>query len=195
MKPTGGGGRAERRTDDEMGGFTMKNSTRTRVAAAALASAIGIGTLAYALRALPSAQRALALLRGGQGGGTQGGSSTGASAIAQNAFLLTSSATPAAGATLASLKTGTFTGKREYAYYGYVKVQAVIQNGSLADIKVVEYPSDNGRSRYINSIALPYLIQESVSANSWRVDLISGATFTSVAFQRSLQEALKAAGA
>ena len=174
----------------------MKNSTRTRIAAAAIASAIGVGTLAYGLRALPAAQRALAWLRGsGPGAGTQGGSSTGASAIAQNAFLLSSSTTPAAGATLASLKSGTFSGKREYAYYGYVKVQAVIQNGSLADIKVVEYPSDNGRSRYINSIALPYLIQETVSANTWKVDLISGATFTSVAFLRSLQEAMKAAGA
>lgn len=175
----------------------MKNSTRTRIAATALASAIGVGTLAYGLRALPAAQRALAWLRGGNapGGGTQGGSSTGASAIAQNAFLLSPSTTPAAGATLASMKSGTFSGKREYAYYGYVRVQAIIQNGTLADIKVVEYPSDNGRSRYINSIALPYLIQETVSANTWKVDLISGATFTSVAFLRSLQEALKAAGA
>jgi uncharacterized protein with FMN-binding domain len=76
-----------------------------------------------------------------------------------------------------------------------VKVQAVIQNGTLSDIKVIEYPSDNGRSRYINSIALPYLIQETVGANSWKVDLISGATFTSVAFLKSLQEAMKAAGA
>jgi uncharacterized protein with FMN-binding domain len=178
-----------------MGGLKMKNSTRTRIAAAALVSAIGVGTLAYGLRALPAAQRALAWLRGGTQGGTQGGSSTGASAIAQNAFLLSSSTAPAAGATLASLKSGTFSGKREYAYYGYVKVQAVIQNGTLQDIRVVEYPSDNGRSRYINSIALPYLIQETVSANTWKVDLISGATFTSVAFLRSLQEAMKAAGA
>lgn len=177
----------------------MKNSTRTRIAATALVSAIGVGTVAYGLRALPAAQKALGWLRGARGGasgsGAPGASSTGASAVAQNAFLLSSSSTPAAGATLASLKSGTFSGKREYAYYGYVKVQAIIQNGSLQDIKVVEYPSDNGRSRYINGIALPYLIQETVSANTWKVDLISGATFTSVAFLRSLQEAMKAAGA
>ena len=60
---------------------------------------------------------------------------------------------------------------------------------------MLEYPNDNGRSHYINSIALPYLIQESVDAQSFSVDLISGATFTSEAYMKSLQEALRQAGA
>jgi uncharacterized protein with FMN-binding domain len=94
----------------------------------------------------------------------------------------------------ASVVNGTFTGRREYAYYGYVKVQAIVTNGTIADIRVLEYPNDNGRSAYINSIALPYLIQETVGGNSWKVDLISGATFTSVAYVKSLQAALKQAG-
>jgi len=95
----------------------------------------------------------------------------------------------------ASLASGTFTGQREYAYYGYVKVQAIVKNGTISDIQVLEYPNDNGRSRYINNIALPYLVQETVGGRSWKVDLISGATFTSVAFIKSLQAALKQAGA
>jgi len=99
------------------------------------------------------------------------------------------------GARLASLKGGAFTGKREYAYYGFVKVQAIVQDGTLSDIRVLEYPNDNGRSHYINSVALPYLVQEVVDAKSWKVDLVSGATFTSAAFLRSLQDALKQAGA
>jgi uncharacterized protein with FMN-binding domain len=132
----------------------MKNTTRTKIAAGAIAGALGIGGMSQATA-------------------------------------LTSTAI----ASLASLKSGTFTGKREYAYYGYVKVQAVVQNGKISDIKVLEYPSDNGRSRYINSIALPYLIQEVTDAQTYKVDLISGATFTSSAFVKSLTEALKAAGA
>jgi uncharacterized protein with FMN-binding domain len=149
-----------------------------------------VGAFTAALRAAPGVQRILARLRG-----SSTGSTTGAAAIAQNAFLVGSSPKTAAGATLASLKSGAFTGKRQYAYYGYIKVQAVIENGSLTDVKVLEYPSDNGRSRYINQIALPYLIQEAVDAQSWKVDLISGATFTSEAFVYSLQTALKQAGA
>jgi uncharacterized protein with FMN-binding domain len=89
---------------------------------------------------------------------------------------------------------GTFTGRREYAYYGYVQVKAVILNGAIQDIKVLEYPNDNGRSTYINNVALPYLIKETVGSRSWKVDLISGATFTSVAYTKSLQDALNQAG-
>lgn len=97
-------------------------------------------------------------------------------------------------ATNASLASGTFTGTREYAYYGYVKVQAVVNRGAISDIQILEYPNDNGRSHYINSVAMPYLIQETVGGASWKVDLISGATFTSAAYVKSLQEALKKAG-
>jgi len=94
-----------------------------------------------------------------------------------------------------ALSNGTFASRREYAYYGYVRLKAVVKNGQLTDVQMVEYPSDNRTSRYINSIALPYLIQEAVQAQSSSVDLISGATFTSMAFTKSLEEALKAAGA
>lgn len=95
----------------------------------------------------------------------------------------------------ARLADGTYDGRREYAYYGYVKVQAVIKAGRLTDVRLYEYPNDNGRSHYINTVALPYLIQEAVDAQSWKVDLISGATFTSNAFAKSLQAALARAGA
>ena len=101
----------------------------------------------------------------------------------------------AAGAqTNVAASTGTFRGSRQYAYYGWVRISAVVRNGVVQDIKVLEYPNDNGRSHYINSVALPYLIQETVGGTTARVDLISGATFTSVAFMKSLEGALARAG-
>ena len=103
---------------------------------------------------------------------------------------------PGAARTVAyRLSDGRFSGRREYAYYGFVRVEAVVKNGRLADVRVLEYPNDNGRSHYINSIALPYLVQEAVDAQSSRVDVISGATFTSEAYMKSLREALRQAGA
>jgi len=171
----------------------MKYATRNRIAAVALASAFGVGTLTWGLRAAPALQRIVARLRG-TGTKAVDVSAPAASPIAQNAFLLTGTTGPNVGATLASASSGTFTGNRQYAYYGYVRVQAVMAGGQLSDIKILEYPSDNGRSRSINSIALPYLIQEAVSAQTWNVDLISGATFSSAAFVKSLQNALKQAG-
>jgi uncharacterized protein with FMN-binding domain len=171
----------------------MNHTTRNRVAVVALASAIGLGTLTYAMRAAPALQKIVAKLRG-PGAAPVESTSPAVSAIAQNAFLVTGATGVNQGATLASASSGTFTGKRTYAYYGYIRLQAIMNSGKLQDIKIVEYPSDNGRSRYINSIALPYLIQEAVDAQTWNVDLISGATFTSSAFVKSLQDALRQAG-
>ncbi len=93
------------------------------------------------------------------------------------------------------LADGRYTGRREYAYYGFVRVEALVRHGRLSDVRVIEYPHDNGTSRYINGIAVPYLVQEAVSVQGFRVDLVSGATFTSVAFARSLRDALARAGA
>lgn len=90
---------------------------------------------------------------------------------------------------------GSFTGTREYAYYGYVQVQAVVRNGKILKVNVLEHPNDNGTSRYINGVAMPYLVQEAVQAQSAKVSLISGATLSSEAFVRSLSSALSAAGA
>ncbi|HTZ51906.1 MAG TPA: FMN-binding protein [Spirochaetia bacterium] len=119
-----------------------------------------------------------------------------AAAAAASALGLAVSATVSAQARAvnASAASGTFTGNRQYAYYGYVKVQAVVANGEVSDIRILEYPNDNGRSHYINSVALPYLIQETVGGNTWKVDLVSGATFTSMAYVKSLQAALRQAG-
>ncbi len=117
-------------------------------------------------------------------------------AMAASAALGVSTMAAGAQARLAAygLADGTYTGNREYAYYGFVRVRAVVSGGKLTTVKVLEYPNDNGRSRYINSVALPYLIQEAVQTQSGNVDLVSGATFTSDAFQKSLANALRRAG-
>jgi len=68
----------------------------------------------------------------------------------------------------ARLADGTYEGRREYAYYGYVKVQAVVHGGKLSDVRLYEDPSDNGRSHSINAEAIPYLIQEAVDLGKHR---------------------------
>jgi len=90
---------------------------------------------------------------------------------------------------------GTYTGQRAYAFYGYVQVRATVQNGRLQNVRVLEHPNHNGTSRYINSVAIPYLVQEAINVQDARVNLISGATLTSRAFVQSLDTALQKAGA
>lgn len=85
---------------------------------------------------------------------------------------------------------GSYKGPEVDAFYGYVQVQAVIQNGKIADVQFLDYPRDRRTSQRINSVAVPYLQQEALQVQSARVDIISGATLTSEAFIQSLQSAL-----
>ncbi len=87
-------------------------------------------------------------------------------------------------------KDGVFTGNSADAYYGLVKVQATIRNGSLSNVAFLSYPNSHSTSLFINGQAMPMLTQEAISAQSANVDIISGATETSLAFRQSLAEAL-----
>ncbi len=90
-------------------------------------------------------------------------------------------------------KDGTYKGPEIDAYYGLVQVQATVQGGKLSSVQFLEYPSDRRTSVEINNIAVPYLQQEAMQAQSSSVDIISGATLTSEAFIMSLQNALNSA--
>ena len=85
---------------------------------------------------------------------------------------------------------GTYTGSQADAYYGTVQVEAIVQGGKLTDVQFLQYPNSHSTSVYINQQAMPYLTQEAVQAQSANVNIISGATFTSMAFQQSLASAL-----
>jgi uncharacterized protein with FMN-binding domain len=91
------------------------------------------------------------------------------------------------------LRDGNFTGPAEDAYYGTVQVQAQVQAGQLVKVRILQYPSDRRTSRYINGQALPMLQQEAISAQSARIDFVSGATLSSGAFVKSLAGALRMA--
>lgn len=89
-----------------------------------------------------------------------------------------------------SYKNGTYTGSVEDAYYGLIQVQAVIANSVIKDINFLQYPNDNRTSRSINQQALPILRQEAIQSQNSQVDVVTGASDTSPAFERSLESAL-----
>ena len=109
----------------------------------------------------------------------------------------TAAATPTPGqaaanppATQGQYKNGTYTGSTADAYYGNVQVQVTISGGRITAVNFLQYPSDRSTSVYINSQAMPYLQQEAIAAQSAQVNVVSGATYTSQAFQQSLASAL-----
>ncbi len=85
---------------------------------------------------------------------------------------------------------GTYTGLPADAYYGLIQVQATIQGGKLTDVVFLQHPSDRRTSQYINGQAMPILKSEAIQAQSANVDIVSGATDSSMAFQQSLGDAL-----
>lgn len=92
-----------------------------------------------------------------------------------------------------TLKDGSYTGSVIDAYYGNVQVQAIIQGSKIVNVKTLQYPNSHSTSIDINSQALPYLEQEAVQAQSAKIQIISGATYTSQAYTQSLANALNQA--
>ncbi len=88
---------------------------------------------------------------------------------------------------------GTFTGQDVSMRYGDVQVQVTISGGAITDVTALQLPGGDGRSERLSSIAGPMLRSAALQAQSANIDLVSGATYTSDAYQQSLQSALDAA--
>ncbi|GAB3960131.1 FMN-binding protein [Actinoallomurus acanthiterrae] len=91
-------------------------------------------------------------------------------------------------------KSGTFTGDPIDTPYGTMQVAAVIANSKLTSVTVLRHTDVGGRSAQIDAAALPVLKSEAMSAHSANIDAVSGATYTSRGYAKSLQSALDKAG-
>lgn len=105
----------------------------------------------------------------------------------------TSQNTPSTASSGQRYKDGTYTGSTADAYYGNIQVQVTISGGKITDVAFLQYPNDNGTSQFINSQAMPMLKSEAIQAQSASVDVVSGASDSSQAFQQSLSNALQQA--
>ena len=99
----------------------------------------------------------------------------------------------AADGTTSSSGSTTATGPEVDTRYGPVQVSVTVVNGQVTDVTALELPS-GGRSGQISREAEPILHDEALSAQSASIDGVSGATYTSLAYEQSLQAALDAAG-
>jgi uncharacterized protein with FMN-binding domain len=125
-------------------------------------------------------------------GSTGGGSGTTSSAAGGSITGSTPAGTagPTTGtSTGASTGTKVITGPAVDAFYGQVQVKITVTNGKIVDIKAISLPS-GGRSSAISNYVAPILRSEAIQANSANIQLISGATYTSTAYEMSLQAAL-----
>jgi len=88
--------------------------------------------------------------------------------------------------------TVTVTGPAVDTRYGPVQVKVVVTGGRILSADAVQLPDSDHHSVSINRQAGPRLALEAVT-NQGQVDTVSGATWTSDGYRRSLQAALDVA--
>lgn len=87
-------------------------------------------------------------------------------------------------------KDGTYTGDTTDAFYGMMQVQIVVSSGKVTDVKFLQFPDTPGHTTEVSNEALPLLKQEAIQKQATPVDVISGATQDTDAFNQSLASAL-----
>jgi uncharacterized protein with FMN-binding domain len=105
----------------------------------------------------------------------------------------TSSST-SSGTAAASAATKKVTGSVASTQWGPVQVALTVSAGRITGVEVLQQPSGNPKDTEINDYALPILTQETTTAQSAGIDMVSGATVTSTGYVQSLQSALDQAG-
>ena len=89
---------------------------------------------------------------------------------------------------------GTFTGAVSITQYGPVQVQIDIVAGKIVAARALQLPSATQKDIELNKLAVPYLIQETIKANSSNIQGVGGASYTSQGWYDSLVSALAQAG-
>jgi hypothetical protein len=74
--------------------------------------------------------------------------------------------------------------------YGTIQVRVVTAGGRIRSVSFAKLAGDEELSDLINAQAGPVLLQRTLIAQSADIDAVSGATYTSDAYRKSLQSAL-----
>jgi len=125
---------------------------------------------------------------------TSGPSTSSETAIVSGSGSSSSSSGSTTSSSSSSSSGNTYTGSSADTRWGPVQVEITVKSGKVTDVSVVDYPDGNPKDQEINASALPILIDETVTAQTADIDMVSGATVTSVGYQQSLQSALDEAG-
>ena len=79
--------------------------------------------------------------------------------------------------------------------YGDIELSVTETGSKITGISIVQDGAADARSYQINSQAIPMLTSQALSAQSAKIDGVSGATYTSQAYAQSLQSAIDQLGA
>jgi uncharacterized protein with FMN-binding domain len=90
----------------------------------------------------------------------------------------------------ASASARTITGTVAQTPYGPMQVQLTVAAQKITGVNVLQRTNDGSESNQIDSFAIPKLTSETLAAQSARIDAVSGASYTSSGYIKSLQSAV-----
>jgi uncharacterized protein with FMN-binding domain len=104
----------------------------------------------------------------------------------------TGASTGSSGSATTSSSTGTKTalGDPMSTRYGAAQVRVTVSNGKIVKVEAVQLQNADPKSASISSSAEPILRQSVLAKQTAAVDAVSGATYTSLSYEGSLQSAL-----
>jgi uncharacterized protein with FMN-binding domain len=79
--------------------------------------------------------------------------------------------------------------------FSIISVRVTLTGGELTRVETVELTGENARTEAINARAEPILREEALRAGSADIDVVTGATYTSRSYRKSLQAAIDEARA
>jgi uncharacterized protein with FMN-binding domain len=120
-------------------------------------------------------------------GGTTATSKTATSTTTTTA---TRATTSTAANSASSSKVRTATGSDVSFRYGDLQVKVTMTGTKVTDVQVVQLNVSDPHSDQIDQSAIPALKQEAISAGSAKISAVSGASYTSAAYEQSLQSAI-----
>lgn len=153
------------------------------------ATGVGLGLL-FSFHTRPVHVSIVSSVGSGSSGSSSpaGSAGTSPSTTAPTAGGTTPSA-PASSPTTASSRRSATSRLIQYRY-GDIQLKVTEQGSRISNIQILAEDATDPRSAEINSQAIPMLQQQAMSAQSANIDGVSGATFTSEAYDQALQSAL-----
>lgn len=97
---------------------------------------------------------------------------------------------PTASPSTPATTTATATGSAFQFRFGVVQVAVTLQDDDIIEVQALQLPDGDRRSLAISQQVEPRLREAALAADSADIDVISGATYTSLAYAYSLQSAL-----
>jgi uncharacterized protein with FMN-binding domain len=120
--------------------------------------------------------------------GTSSTTATGSSGTPAASKSSTTAARTSSSASTSGTKTAT--GDAMNTRYGPAQVKVTVSNGKIVKIEAVQLQNSDAKSQAISSYAAPILQQSALAKQTAAVDTVSGATYTSLSYEGSLQSAL-----